>query len=327
MKQIDNDIQNGTIKNIYLLYGQERYLIMQYKDKIVKALVSDGDTMNFSKFEGSEVTLPQLVDLSETMPFLSEKRVIWVNNCGLFKKGGEELSEYIPQIPDTTVLIFTELEADKRSKAVKAADKRGRVVEFNTPDESTIRTWIKSRFKSEGKDISGDTITHFLKVTGADMGSMSTEIEKLICYALDRNVIVAEDIDEVCTHQITGKVFDMVEAVARGQQDKALSLYTDLLALREPPLRILALISRQFNILLQVKEMKQVHASDKDIAAKVGIPPFTVSRYADQASRFSRHQLMNALEECAATDEKFKSGMIEDVIGVELLIIKYSGRK
>lgn len=324
MIQIDNDIKNQTIKNVYLLYGDEGFLIRQYKDKLLGALVTPSDTMNYSKFEGENISVNELIDLSETMPFLAPYRVILVNGSMLFKKGGDELADYLSQVPETTVLIFTEKEVDKRSRAYKAAKDAGRAVEFVTPDEATVRTWLRSRVKKEGKQMSEDVISYFLQVTGADMNTMATELEKLICYAYDRESITSADVDAICTHQISGKIFDMVDAVARGQQDAALKMYGDLLVLREPAMRILALISRQFNNLLQVKQLKKRRVNDKEIASKVGIPPFVVSKYASLSERFSEAKLVAALEECARSEERFKTGQMSDTLAVELLIVKYS---
>ena len=95
----------------------------------------------------------------------------------------------------------------------------------------------------------------FLSRTGTDMGNIDRELEKLICYALDRDVITAEDVMAVTTEQTTNKIFEMVNAIAEHNQRKALDLYYDLLTLKEPPMRIMFLITRQFQILLNVRDM------------------------------------------------------------------------
>ena len=91
MKTIDNDIKNGSFRQIYLLFGEERYLIKQYKDKLIKAMVTEGDTMNFNTFEGKDINVNEVVDLSETLPFFADRRLILIEDSGLLKKGGEEL--------------------------------------------------------------------------------------------------------------------------------------------------------------------------------------------------------------------------------------------
>lgn len=89
------------------------------------------------------------------------------------------------------------------------------------------------------------------------MGNIDRELEKLICYCMDKDVIEAKDVEAVTTEQTTNKIFDMVNAIAEHNQKKALDLYYDLLTLKEPSMRIMYLISRQFQILLNIKDMSQ----------------------------------------------------------------------
>ena len=114
MKTIDEDIKNGQFKRVYLLYGEEAYLKKQYKDKLKVALVSQDDTMNMAAYEGKNINPKELIDLSETLPFFSDRRVILIENSGFFKGSPEELAEYMDQIPDTTTFLFVEEEVDKR---------------------------------------------------------------------------------------------------------------------------------------------------------------------------------------------------------------------
>ena len=102
MKTIDNDIKMGQLKNVYLLYGTEDYLKRQYRDKLKHALVEPDDTMNFSAYEGKDINPKELIDLSETLPFFKEKRMILVENSGFFKNSCDDLAEYMSQVPEST---------------------------------------------------------------------------------------------------------------------------------------------------------------------------------------------------------------------------------
>jgi len=110
MKTIDNDIKLGQLKKAYLLYGEERYLIRQYRDKLKKAIVSPDDTMNFSEFEGADINVKEIIDLAETMPFFAERRLILIEDSKLFKKGGDELGDYLAELPEATYFVFVEEE-------------------------------------------------------------------------------------------------------------------------------------------------------------------------------------------------------------------------
>ena len=112
MQTINEDIKNGTFRRVYLLYGDEDYLKLQYKNKLLRALVTEGDTMNFSRFEGKEAQVPALIDLAETMPFFAEHRVILVEDSGFFKNAAPQLAEYLPDYFDMLLLASTsELES------------------------------------------------------------------------------------------------------------------------------------------------------------------------------------------------------------------------
>ncbi len=324
MKRINEDIKNNTFSQIYLLFGEEAYLRKQYKDRLRKALCADGDTMNCHYYEGKDIQVGEIIDLAETMPFLAERRVIILENTGLFKHGGEALAEYLAEPSETAFFVFVESEIDKRSKLFKAVQSKGVAVEFAVQDEETLKRWILGMIKRENKNISGNALQAFLNKTGTDMENIYKELEKLFCYCLDKESITEADIEEICTQRISNQIFDMVNAVAEKQQRRALSLYYDLLALREAPMRILFLVGRQFNILLMVKEMKKKGYDNKTIASKAGIPPFTVGKYAAQASKFKNADLRRAITECVEADEAVKTGRMNDKMSVELLLVKYS---
>ena len=121
MKTLNEHLKTKTFKNVYLLYGDEAYLRNQYRDKLKKAMINEGDTMNFSCFEGKGIDEKELTAMADTVPFFSDYRLIIVENSGFFKTSGHEtLAEYMKHIPETTCIVFVESEVDKRSKLFKA---------------------------------------------------------------------------------------------------------------------------------------------------------------------------------------------------------------
>lgn len=324
MKKLSEEIKSGELKQIYILYGEEAYLRNQYKDKIKNALLGEGDAMNFHYFEGKDVKVGEVIDLAETMPFLADRRVIMLENSGLFSHGGEQLAEYLAALSQTSYFVFVEPTVDKRSKLYKAATAKGRAIEFKAQDESTLKRWILGFLKKENKNITERDLNLFLDKTGSDMENIRGELEKLLCYCLERDVITAQDIEAVCTRQVSSQIFDMIDAVAQRRQKTALELYYDLLTLKEPPMRILFLIIRQFNLLLQVKELKNKGYDANTIGGKVGLAGFIVRKYVAQAAKFREADLRRALTDCVETEEAVKTGRMNDVMSVELLIIRYS---
>ena len=175
MKTIDNDIKTGQFKQIYLLYGEEQYLIRQYRDKLKHALATDDDTMNFSAFSGSDINQKEIIDLAETLPFFADRRVILIEDSGFFKSSCEDLAEYLTQVAPATHFIFVEEEVDKRSKMYKTVKNNGKIVEFSAQSEELLTRWILTRLKKEGKNITGSVMQLFLSRTGTDMGNIDRE--------------------------------------------------------------------------------------------------------------------------------------------------------
>ena len=323
MKTIDNDIKMGQLKNVYLLYGTEDYLKRQYRDKLKHALVEPDDTMNFSAYEGKDINPKELIDLSETLPFFKEKRMILVENSGFFKNSCDDLAEYMSQVPESTCFVFVEEEVDKRSKLFKAATRAGSAVEFETPKEDMLIRWILGRIQREGKKITQSVMQLFLSKTGSDMENIDKELEKLICYTLDKTEISAADVEAICTGQTENKIFEMIDAISAKNQKKALDLYYDLLALKEAPMRILFLIARQFQNLLLIKSMSAKGYPAVSIAKTAGMPSFAVQKNLRQAGAFKINQLKEAIEDCGQAEEDVKTGRMADQLAVELLIVKY----
>lgn len=321
MRQINEDIKQGNFKQAYLLYGEERYLRRQYRERLRKALCSEGDTMNTHFYEGKNVAVGEIIDLAETLPFLAERRVIFISNSGLFKSGGEQMAEYLAAPCETTFFVFMESEVDKRSKLFKTVQSKGYAAEFAIQDEKTLMRWSAGVLAKDNKKISENTLQLLLSKTGTDMENIQMELEKLICYCMDRDVITAADVEAVCAARISNHIFDMINAVADKQQRRALDLYYDLLALKEPPMRILFLIARQCNMLLQAKELKSKGYDNRTISSKLGVAPFIASKYLNQASKFKSATLRTAVEKCVDAEEAVKTGRMNDVMSVEILIM------
>ena len=280
--------------------------------------------MNYSYYEGKDVNPRAVIDMAETLPFFADRRVLMIENSGYFKNKCDELADYMSVIPESTCFIFVETEIDKRSRLYKEVKKYGRIVEFGTQKEDTLIKWILGMLKKEEKNVTKETLHNFLTKTGSDMQLIKNELDKLIAYTEGRDVITTNDVEHVCVTQTTNKIFDMVNAIAEGNQKLALDLYEDLLSLKEPPMRILFLIARQFNQLYQVKLLQKEGMGSSEIAKQAGIVPFAMKKYQAQAKSFTEKELRRAVEDCVDSEEAVKTGMMNDRMSVELLIMKYS---
>ncbi len=338
MKSIDSDISNGKIKNIYLLMGVEPYLIYQYRDKLVHALVGEDDEINYKKYSGEIPDIGAVIEYADTVPFFADRKVIVLEDTGMFKSSDDRLAAYLEGLPETTYVIFVECFkgerseerkydktlVDKRYKLFKTVQKLGRVIEFKRTDEAILVKWLVKKFSDSGLNITRRAMDTLLEYVGDDMMRLNNEAEKLICYRLSHKSIDEDDVKEICVRNIDNDIFEMVSAIAAKNKRKALKLYYDLTALKESPMKILSLIAREFNLLLRVKGIKADGGSKDDIVKTCGINPYFAGRYISVSSRFTHEYLKAAVTDCVETEALFKQGRINDVIGVEMLLIKYA---
>lgn len=323
MKTILKDIKDQTFKQVYLLTGEETYLTSQFFHRLADAIAGD-DTMNVNRFQGKKPDIKEIISLADTMPFFAERRLILIEDSGFFKTDSTELAEYLPNMPETTHIIFREEQVDKRNKLYKVVSKQGYFSEMKRQTQQELERWVFQMLKKEGIQITASAMQHFFETVGTDMNVIKNELDKLISYLGDRKVLNAADIDTMCSRQIEGHIFDMIDAMADRKSKKALKLYYDLLELKEPALRILALITRQYMQLYQVKEMQKSGLSGQELAKAAGLNPYVVKKIAARASRFSWDQLQTYVEKCADLDERIKTGMVKDTIAVEMLITEFS---
>ena len=324
---ISEDLKNNSLRHLYLLFGQEDYLIRQNKDKLLKGLISDGDTLNYSHFEGKDIQVSEIIGIAETLPFLSERRVILIEDSGFFKNKCDELTDYVASVPDYLYMIFIEDQVDKRSRLYKRVNENGRALEFTMPDEATLLKWIGSFLSKNHKSISPKNASVFLSRTGSDMGNIRNELDKLIGYTGGRSTVTLADIDAVCTVRIENKIFVMIQAVTENDQQKALDLYADLLFLKEAPLKILALMAKQFNQILFAKKMDRSGRSVKETAAALKLQDYVVRKLLACSRKYNVRQLEMIVSDYVKTEEAVKTGRISDRLAVELMIIKYSSAK
>ena len=326
LKNIQEDIKSGNFKSAYLLCGEEAYLKVQYKNKLLKALNPDDDTMNFNHYEGRNIDVKELIDLCETMPFFADRRVVLLEDTGFFKNKCDELADYMKELPDYLCLVFVEDEVDKRSKMYKAVKSAGYICEINRQTENDIAIWAARIFDYNGKKITKANMSYLIASVGTDMEVLSREIEKLISYALNKNVISKEDIDAVCIKQLNVRIFDMMDAISVKNQKKTLDCYYELIAEKEPPMRILFMISRQFNLMLQAKDLSSRGMNREQVAHTMGVQSFIAGKCINQCRNFSMAELKSGLAESVNTESLIKSGMMDENIGVEMLLVKYSKR-
>ena len=348
---LSREIRERSFRRAYLLSGEERYLVVQYKNKLIEALIPKDDSMNLNIHTGRP-DLSAVMDECMTMPFFAEKRVVVCDDTGFFapskkkKESGQSgegenessgetesalgestqmLIDFLPKIPESTVLIFIEQAVDKRTKLYRTLARVGMAADFPHPDEETIRKWVLSMIKESRMQISTPALDFFLARTGNDMERVRGEYEKLVGYLGEGSPIRTSDIEKVVSVLPEDRIFDMIEAIGKGQRAEVFAFYDQLVFLRESPMKILALLTRQYTLLCQARNLLEQGRGMQQIMEDLGVKSSYIARkYLDLSRRFSAAELRGAMEACARTEEKIKTGRLDMTLGVELLIIRFS---
>lgn len=321
MKELIEDIRTGHFRRVYLLYGEEAYLLLQYRRKLCDAIVPQDDSMNRTVYEGRDISEGEVIDLAETMPLFSEHRLILLKDTGFFKSSPELLPDYLKNVPDYLTLVFSESEVDKRSRMFKAVRDGGLAVEFARQEEGVLRKWVLKMLADAGRRITADDMSYFLSRIGSDMGTIRTETDKLIFYTAGREAVTRQDIDAVTGQETENRIFDMIGALAAKDRKTAFELYADLLALKEAPMRILYLIARQYNQMLIAGELSEKGEGAAAIASEMKLPSFAVRKYLSLLQHYTKKDLEGIIEDCVRKEEDVKSGRMADRLSVELLLI------
>lgn len=324
MRTIDSDLRSKSFKHIYLLYGSESYLIRYYRNALIKALLPEDDGMNLTRFTDKDFDEPSVIEACDTMPFFAECRVILCDNSGCFDRKSEQLSAYLDNIPETAYLIFAETKVDKRKSMYKKVKKYGDVEELGMPDEETLKKWMLKRVKAAGLNIMKSAWSSFYARTSDSMDNMSNEMDKLIAYCNDCEVITEEDVNAICMNWLDDKVYAMIEAIADKDPARAAGLYRDMLLLHERPIAILARLRSQFARLLTLKEMSFRREPDSAITKATRIPGYYLERNRSLAGNFTTDQLCALLSDADDLDGAIKTGRINEHTGLEMLMAKYA---
>lgn len=321
MLRIEDELKRNQLSRFQLIYGEERYMVRYYKNMLIQKLSQPDDEMNRTFFRDNSTEPSQIAEAAQVLPFFAEHRLLVVEDSGFFKTSSD-MADYMDTFPETTYIVFVEREIDKRNRLFKWIGKNGCVTECVRQQEKMLKQWMAGYAKKAGKSISVKSVERLIERVGTDMEMLSNEMEKCIGYVGDRTAIEISDVDAISSGVTVSKLFDMIDAVALGEKDRALRLYDDLLANKESPMSILYMFSRHINILLQMKECGNLGLSQSETAKKCGVPPFTVSKYARQAALFKRSKLLAMLETRLKYEEKFKSGRLSDQLAVELFLIQ-----
>lgn len=330
MQQVKEMVKNKSFSKLMLFHGDEQFMLDFYLKKSVEMIMGDGEmTMNYDHFNDKKVTLETLRDSIDTLPFFADQRVIVVNEIGLFDKKKSELAaglaEVFEKMPDTSYVIVVEPSCDKRTKLYKAIKKFGTICEFPYLSEGELVKYIARSLGKYEKKIDAQTARYMIHHVGDQLTVLHNELEKLANYVGDADVVTTADINEICQRSVENKIFELVDCMGTRKRARALKLYHDLLASKEPANRILFMITRQFRLNYKAKLLNGEGLQVNSIASRLKLQSFIARKCLDQSKGFTIGSLEGALTDCMQAEIDIRTSVFTPELAVEQLIIKYSG--
>ncbi len=322
------------ISPAYLLCGSEEYLINNYKKRLLEALLISTDSMNFNKFSGAGADVAAIANAVSTMPFFSDRRVVLIEDTGLFKSSSEAFLHAMEQIPETTVVICAEKNVDKRLAPYKLFKKSYKVMEFDMPVGPDLEKWAVEKLMSSGLRIKRDAWQLFLDTTTADekmknMSYMDNELEKLISYCAGRDAVTISDVQAITSGYADDNIFSLLEAIAASEPRAVIKCYEQMLLCDKNPGEIIRMIIWEFRRIYNAGELYSDGMSASDIASRVGMQDWQIKKHikAGHFKSFPPHRAKRAIEKAAATLYEIRRGNIDEKIGAELLMLELTSQQ
>ena len=337
---------------LYLLHGPDEFTRSEELAKLKQKL---GDpaivSLNTTVLDGRKLTLPALIEACDALPFMAKRRLVIVEGFWSRFERPERgktrekrpkmtasdialikgLLDYLPRLPKTTGLAFVESRSlQKASPAFSAVPSDNKKVayvrEFRPPKERELGRWIQRRMKAKGGEIAPQAAQELARFIGGDLRQLDQELDKLWAHANFERPVSIGDVHNLVSATQTDSVFVLVDAIGLRQREKAMRVLHELLDAGAAPAYLLAMIERQFRILLQVKDLQARGVAPSGMQKALGIShSFIIDKSLRQAQHFSLPKLESIYGRLADLEQEIKTGEIEDLLALDLLVVELCG--
>ena len=319
-----------VMKMIYVLYGNETFLLEQkLKDLKEKYNISE-EMMNLVVYDDPLVQIKDVIEDCNTPPFLSEykmvvlKNPIFLTTQKIPEKNKQDLSvleDYLSKPFEQTIfVIFSDVKNfDERKKIVKRLKKEAVYVTLDELSEQQLTGTIRQAIKKRKCLIEDDAMELLLSRVEHQLLKAMNEVEKLTLYT---SHIKIEDVRMLVSKPIEENAFELVSAIMKKKQTLAIQIYKDLMIKNEEPVKLIVMIANQMRLLYQVKVLDRKGYNDQEIAKILAINPYRIKYLRQDARYFELDDLLAKLNDLAYLDKNIKQGLVEKRLGLELFLMK-----
>ncbi len=324
-KDFDRLISSRQIPSLLLFEGDEEYMKQSALNALRRLLLPEGlEDLNETVLDAPETD--QLISASETLPFMADRRLIVVrDHPALFGRAeaDEKLIGYLAGVPSSTVLLFyCTKKPDGRKKLYLAVRKQNGIVTFSPLKDRELTSFVTSSFRDLGKECDEHTADYLIFTCGSDTGLLTTEIAKIASHAADSSAVLPDDVRLLATPSAECTVFQMVDAVVSGQNERAFRLMRNQLLAGTDRLYMLSMLLRQFRLLQHIRIMQYEKVPRDSIRSALGVPSFAADQYVRQAGMYTNAQIKKAVAICFDTEYAVKSGRMNQEGSLESVMLK-----
>lgn len=318
---------------LYVFHGPDDFT---RSEKIAELQAALGDPttvdLNTAELDGRTLTLSDLRQHADAMPFLAAKRLIVVT--GYLSYVGDRVEElqalldYLPHLPPTTDLVFVETESlPPRHPVLVLAGPEG-VLHFAAPGKDNLLGWIIRRAKEHGAVVEPSAADLLARLVGPDLRTLDNELEKLALYVAGQRPIQRADVDLLVPYTEEADQFGLANAIGQRNARRAYDQLRKELDEGSNPMAILGSIAAQIRALIEVKDMAERGLSPAEIAAAKGWKSdYAATARLKEAANFSMARLEQTLETLLEMDLAIKTGRMDSRLALDTLIARLCASK
>lgn len=320
---IKKDIREGCKSKVYLVWGEEEFLKDYYANALITAEVTkDFADFNYKQFSAKKPDNDEIEGFLTSYPFMSDKKVVFIKDSGIFKKINEEDKKFwqkmLEALPDFALIIFSEKSVDKRNTLYKLINSKFTCDEFPYQKRPDLISWISRYFAKYEKNISTDDADYLIECCSENMYILKSEIEKLASFKGTSKLVTKEDIDKCACKIPESRVFKMIDDILDGKMKQAGEKLAELKLLKEEPIALCGAVFSKYSQLRKEKLLSKT-LSPGEIAAKTGQKDYFVNMHLKQIKNIPLEKFDEVLFACRSLDYKIKAGLSDGWTEFEIL--------